>query len=102
MWNTVGKNPATARNIGPNSQSLDEGVHIIKFDLEADLKGATFEERFRGEFYKLNSAYTNASSGNLSQRVGEGTSYFQGANTMTVSKNTTSGFSVQPATFSAS
>jgi len=86
LWNTVGKNPATARNIGPNSQSLDEGVHIIKFDLEADLKGATFEERFRGEFYKLNSAYTNASSGNLPQRVGEGTSYFQGANTMTVSK----------------
>jgi hypothetical protein len=85
-WNAVGTNPNTERNIGPNSQTLNEDVHIIKFDLDEEISGVSIEDRFRGEFYKLSTAGTNASSGNLPQSVREGTTYFQGANTITASK----------------
>jgi len=85
-WNAVGKTIATTRNIGPNSQILDEGAHIIKFDLDEELNGVSIEDRFRGEFYKLNTSGSNVSYGNVPQSVGEGTTYFQGANTITASK----------------
>ena len=50
------------RNIAPASKSIKEGTHVIKFDLDAEVKGVTIEDRFRGEFYSLNTHYTNLAS----------------------------------------
>ena len=85
-WSTVGTTFGTARNIAPASRSVNENVNIIKFDLDDDLQGVTLAERFRGEFYQLNAAYTNVSFGPLPQSVSEGTTYFEGANTIRVEK----------------
>ena len=76
-----------ARNVAPVSNAIDEGVHVIKFDLDGELRGVTIEERFRGEFYRLNTHYTNsAARGPVSQNVHEQNSYFQGANTIRLEK----------------
>ena len=85
-WGAVGTLPATERNITPASKSINEGVHIIKFDLDDEIKGVSMEERFRGEFYKLNTGGTNVASGPLLESVSEGTTYFQGANTIRLEK----------------
>jgi hypothetical protein len=75
--------PTGPRNIAPNSKSIDEGTHIIKFDFDAEVQGITIEDRFRGEFYKLNTSYTNvAARGAVTQDVQDGNSYFQGANSI--------------------
>jgi hypothetical protein len=58
-WSTVGIHQGTARNIAPASRSVNESVNIIKFDLDDDFKGVAVEERFRGEFYRLNTGDTN-------------------------------------------
>ncbi len=86
VWNTIGANAVTARNIGPNSQNINEDVHIIKFDLDEEINGLTIEDHFRGEFYRLNTSGSNFSYGDVPQSVGEGTTYFQGANTITAEK----------------
>ncbi len=79
-----------ARNIYPASKNLDEGTHVIKFDLAADVKGTTIDERFRGEFYKLDSAYTNLAARNaVGNNTSQGDSYFQGANTLRLEKQLT-------------
>lgn len=85
-WSAAGTSRATARNIAPASKNINENVHIIKFDLDDEIKGVTIEERFRGEFYKLNTALTNVAFGPLPQSVSEGTTYFQGANTLRLEK----------------
>jgi hypothetical protein len=85
-WGAVGTRSATARNIAPASESINEHVHIIKFDLDDEIKGVSIEERFRGEFYKLNTGSTNVAFGPLPQNVNEGTTYFQGANTLRLEK----------------
>ena len=85
-WGAVGTLPATERNITPASRSINEGVHIIKFDLDDEIKGVSIEERFHGEFYKLNTGGTNVASGPLPESVSEGTTYFQGANTIRLEK----------------
>ncbi len=85
-WGGLGQG-ANARNIAPNTESLNEGVHIIKFDLDTEVQGVTISDRFRGEFYKLDTHYTNlAALGSFSQDVSEGTRYFQGANTLRLEK----------------
>jgi hypothetical protein len=76
MYGAIG----TARNIAPVSKSINEGTHVIKFDLEGELRGVVVEDHFRGEFYSLKTAYTNSTFQRLSQNVNEGTTYFQGAN----------------------
>src|SRR5208282_2362135 len=85
-WSTEGVNFATARNIAPASKSISEDVHVIKFDLDDDIKGVSIEERFRGEFYKLDTGGTNVAFGPLLHSVSEGTTYFQGANTVRLEK----------------
>jgi mono/diheme cytochrome c family protein len=85
-WNSVGNSPANARNIGPASQNIDEGVHIIKFDLDAEIKGVTVEDRFRGEFYQIGTGSTNFSITGGPINVNQGTTYFQGANTFRLEK----------------
>lgn len=82
--------------LAPTERSIDEGVHIIKFNLDAELKGISIEERFRGEFYGLDSESTNfvapisrsgppASSISV-ESIREGNRYFQGANTLRFEK----------------
>jgi hypothetical protein len=85
-WGAAGKG-GNARNIAPNSKSLQEGAHVLKFDLDADVHGVAVEDRFRGEFYNLDTHYTNsAARGPVGQNVSEGTRYFEGANTFRLEK----------------
>lgn len=80
----------------PGQRAIDEGVHIIKFNLDAEYQGITFEERFRGEFYSLNTQGTNfvasiarngpPSSNVTTERTSEGHQYFQGVNTLRIEK----------------
>ncbi len=86
QWGAVGTSIATARNIAPASEALKEDVHILKFDLDDEINGVTIEERFRGEFYRLNTATTNAVYSQGSQGLNNGTTYFQGANTIRLEK----------------
>jgi len=85
-WGAAG--PTTdLRNFAPATKDIDEQVHVIKFDLDAEIKGITIEERFRGEFYDRSTERTNfASRQMLMERVSEGNSYFQGANTIRLEK----------------
>jgi len=85
-WSTLGTGRNTARNIAPASKSINEDVHVLKFDLDDEIKGVSIEERFRGEFYKLNTGGTNVAFGPLPQSVSEGTTYFQGVNTVRLEK----------------
>lgn len=85
-WGAAGTG-ANERNLAPTSENINEGTHIIKFDLDAEVKGVAIEDRFRGEFYSLNTHYTNAASrGFVSQNVSEGDQSFQGANTIRVER----------------
>ncbi len=82
-----GDNPL---NVAPASKHLDEGTHIIKFDLDAEVQGVTVEDRFRGEFYQLNSHYTNvAARASVTQNVDQKNTYFQGANSIRLEKKLT-------------
>jgi hypothetical protein len=84
-WGAVTAN-GTTRNIAPASESINEDVHFIKFDLTNEINGVLIEERFRGEFYKLNTGESNVSMGPLPQNTSAGTTYFQGANTIRLEK----------------
>lgn len=86
QWAAAGTVSGTARNIAPASKHINEGVHIIKFDLDDEIKGVAVEERFRGEFYHLTTGGTNVEFGAVSRNVNEGTTYFQGANTLRLEK----------------
>jgi hypothetical protein len=88
-WGAVGTVNGTARNIAPASTSVNESVNIIKFDLDDEIKGVSVEERFRGEFYKLDTGSTNTIFSLTPQNVSEGTTYFQGANTIRLEKSFT-------------
>lgn len=85
-WSSVGANMATARNLAPASQHLDEGVHLLKLDLDADLLGVSVAEQFRGEFFHLRTVETNVAFGPLPQSITEGSTSFQGANTLRAEK----------------
>jgi hypothetical protein len=78
--------PGDARNIAPTSKHIDEGVNIIKFDLDAEVQGVTIEDRFRGEFYRLNTSYTNLAARGFSQDAHDANTYFQGANSIRLEK----------------
>jgi hypothetical protein len=91
-WGSSGGGGA-ARNINPSSRNIQEGTHVIKFDLDAEVHGITIEERFRGEFYDLSTHYTNASArAEVVQDVTDKNRYFQGANTIRLDKKITSWF----------
>ena len=81
---TTSKGP---RNLAPASKYLDEGTHILKFDVNAEVQGITIEDRFRGEFYGLNTHYTNvAARSSMSQNASDADRYFQGANSIRLEK----------------
>jgi hypothetical protein len=88
-WNYTGPNSNAARNLGPASEDLNEMVHVIKVDLDYDLKGVTLADRFRGEFYHLSTGNTNASYVPEAESEHTRTSYFQGANTFTLERKIT-------------
>jgi len=81
QWGAVAKQGKTV-NIAPASKNINEAVNIIKFDLDAEVRGVTIAEQFRGEFYHLTTGQTNTVLGEVPQRLNEGSSYFQGANTL--------------------
>jgi len=73
----------SAFNVNPATKSINEGTHVIKFDLDAEVQGFTIQDRFRGEFYDLKTHYTNAAArGNVVQNVKQKDTYFQGANSI--------------------
>ncbi len=74
-------------SIAPASKNIQEGVHIIKFDLDDEVKGVTIQERFRGEFYHLDTTQTNQAARSLvANNTSDGNRYFQGANTIRFEK----------------
>jgi hypothetical protein len=85
-WSSAGTG-LDERNLAPASRGVREGTHIIKFDLDAEVKGITIEDQFRGEFYHLNTRYTNSAGRSLvTQEVREKNTYFQGANSIRLEK----------------
>ena len=78
---------ANLRSIAPASKGIQEDVHVIKFDLDHEIQGVTIEDRFRAEFYRLNTQTTNlAARGAVGNNTTEGNRYFQGANTLRLEK----------------
>ncbi len=94
QWGSVvsgveGNGDPRARNILPSAKEIDERVHILKFDLEHDIRGVRIENSFRGEFYDLATRRTNLNftTGFLqSDAVREGYHHFQGANSFRLEK----------------
>jgi mono/diheme cytochrome c family protein len=83
---------STTVNIAPASETINEGVNILKFDLDEDIRGFTIEDRFRGEFYHLRTGETNVILGQEPEKLSDGTSYFQGANILRAEKKFTDWF----------
>ena len=84
------------KSIYPASKAIDEHVHVIKLDLDYEIKGYWFEDNFRGEFYDIKTArlnpraYTVGSAGpSRVDDIKERSDYFQGANTLRVEKQFT-------------
>ena len=79
--------PGDARNIAPAAKHLEEGTHIIKFDLDTGIQGFVLQDQFRGEFYRRETRYTNvATRASVAQNVRDENSYFQGANSIRLEK----------------
>ena len=94
-WNapvqTLG--PFSSPNVAPASKDIHEEVDIFKFDLDHEAGGVAIEDRFRGEFYNLNTRSTNSDArGDALENAQEGSSYFQGANTLRLEKKFTDWF----------
>jgi hypothetical protein len=85
-WGSIGTSVFTSRNIAPSSESINEGVSVIKFNLKDDIQGATITEDFRGEFYRLSTGTSNTIFNLAPQTVNNGTTHFEGANTIRVEK----------------
>ena len=83
------------RNIYPAYKWIDEQVHIVKMDATYSIAGFELDNRFRGEFYDLqterfNARGLNRDSGQLRpsvfEEIQEGQTHFEGANTFRVEK----------------
>jgi hypothetical protein len=84
-WNATG--PSAPRNIGPASKRITEDAHIIKFSLDHEFHGVTIEERFRGEFFELQTRRTNRNARlPMTESVSESYRHFQGVNTLRLEK----------------
>jgi hypothetical protein len=88
-----------SRNIYPASKTIDERVHIVKFDAEHDFAGVHFDDSFRGEFYDLKTRRQNTRfyliddpTVHFRDDVKERYKYFQGANALRVEKAFTDWF----------
>jgi mono/diheme cytochrome c family protein len=91
QWGPV-TSGGTTKNIFPSAKAIDERVHVIRFDLDHEIKGYRFDDNFRGEFYdfkteRLNTrAYTVGSAASRVDEIKERADYFHGANTLRVEK----------------
>jgi len=95
QWGSVNGGGQT-RNIYPSAKSIDERVHILKFDLDHEIAGVRIEDSFRGEFYDLHTRQFDTRAFNVGasgpawlDNVREGYNYFSGANTLRVDKSFT-------------
>lgn len=82
---TVG---GTTRSIHPAFKEIDERAHVIKFDLEHELGGARIEDRFRGEFFTMQTRRQNHDfvTFDFGSRYEESHRHFHGANTLFIEK----------------
>ena len=92
QWGTV-NGGGNARNIYPNTKSVDERVHVIKFDLDHEIAGVRIEDSFRGEFLDLGTTRRNVrdyavggAAPDKSEIVRENHHQFQGANAIRLEK----------------
>jgi hypothetical protein len=84
-WNATA--PGATRNIGPGSKRITEDAHIVKFSLDHEFHGITIEERFRGEFFELQTRRTNRNARlPMTESVSESYRHFQGVNTLRLEK----------------
>jgi len=92
------------RNIYPASKKIDERAHILKFDLEHEIRGVRIEDSFRGEWYDSATRRTNVIFTGLVDNLAtgffagndikEGYKHFQGANTFRLEKQVVDWFFV--------
>ncbi len=82
-----------SRKIFPASKDIQERTHIIKLDLEHEIRGLRIEDSFRGEFYDLETRRPNVevlTSGTpaplVQDDIREAETHFQGANTLRLEK----------------
>ncbi len=87
---------ADARNIYPSVEQRDERTHVVKLGVSYNVQGFQLEDRLRLEFYRLNTARTDALSvpagggaPELTMRVSEEHQHTQVANDFTAQKELT-------------
>jgi Planctomycete cytochrome C len=80
------------KSIYPNVQGVSEHTHILKLDLTHEWRGWEFEDRARGEFYRLGESRNDMPSFPIlgsEQQMRQKVTYTQGANTFRVAKQLT-------------
>jgi hypothetical protein len=92
QWGPVTEG-GTTRNIYPAFKSIDERVHILKFDAAYENNGWLIEDNFRAEWTELNTTLHNVSDFTLgapglveTDTVRQGWRSFQGANTVRIER----------------
>lgn len=94
-WGLV-TDPVSGNSVGiyPAYREIDEGTHVVKFDLSHDLGPFLVEDNFRGEFYDSHSRRFNTDNYTLGQptpdsvsRYREDYSHFQAANALRLEKS---------------
>ncbi len=85
----------TTRDIYPAFENVSEKTHIVKLDVDYDVRGISLSDSFRGEWYRLatlsvnESAYTLGGAGMSLTTADASQNYFQGANTFHIEKQVT-------------
>jgi hypothetical protein len=107
QWGPVGTQPlfpppSDAKNIFPASKHIDEGTHIIKFDISHELAGWQLADSARVEFYDLQTSRRNLlgfPTSDTSSRINESHRHTEGANSLTASKQLADWLSVSSGYF---
>ena len=92
QWGEVGDADGNSSGVYPASKTVDETVHLVKFDLDHELSGIRIEDDFRGEFYDLKTRRTNTDFATVTggpdylTQVNERQDHFQGANALRLEK----------------
>ncbi len=94
-WGLV-SDPISGNSIGiyPATKDVDEGTHVVKFDVSHDLGVVLVEDSFRGEFYDSHTRRLNTDNYTLGQptpdsvsRYREDYDHFQAANAFRLEKS---------------
>lgn len=92
QWGEVGDADGNSSGVYPASKTVDETVHLVKFDLDHQVSGIRIEDDFRGEFYDLKTRRTNTDFATVTggpdtlTQVNERQDHFQGANALRLEK----------------